>query len=614
MDPTLIIYGIRALLRISREGQAAYAQFEKDKPALFPTGVLAPATDLAFILDVFSRPQHVGETAPGGPYERYFRGTAINHDVPGATEIVFMRAVQLDAEDSTAQLGTSRRIELGGAVLINQWATDKAPVGPVGRLVVTLADVALEFVGANPSLLGVGGNGEKLIGAIAADLAAMIPDDAAQCGPQSQLAERVVGIFLRAGLKALDEQTDAILGEDHLRALVHNTLPPLISALPSDFSTNLQAQAQWRTVADALLGPAACAAMSAVAANPSAFFGGRFDGSKAAGALTRALLTQASQTGLRQQFTEAGFIGLYKAALGVAAERPALFLGRAGTPAERLAEDLFRNVATTVKDAPAPFNTDLGAELAVAALEAVQANGDQFIDRTRPWENVVGSMVLEVVNGLKAAVATPGSGSVATLFSERQLVNLGRIFLLQAARTPGMIAPGRTELQAIVRSVAAAMAADEDLLLTPDDWMAIAAAAMEEAAANPGRLFPIDDTSPADSIGVRLIQSLLDVAASEMKNGRGRGPVLFGKALREAVILTLQTVSGNVKAAMDNQAALVALATTLSALVRARPAKYGRREWLFLYRTLLVRVLNGTAVDTLTETEFDNILAGGTVA
>lgn len=45
---------------------------------------------------------------------------------------------------------------------------------------------ALESVGASPSLLGVGGNGGKLIGAIASDPAAMLPDDAATLGSRGR--------------------------------------------------------------------------------------------------------------------------------------------------------------------------------------------------------------------------------------------------------------------------------------------------------------------------------------------------------------------------------------------------------------------------------------------
>ena len=50
-------------------------------------------------------------------------------------------------------------------------------------------------------------------------------------------------------------------------------------------------------MADALLGPAASAAISTVAANPAAFLGATFDPNRAIGALTQAMLKQAATTG-----------------------------------------------------------------------------------------------------------------------------------------------------------------------------------------------------------------------------------------------------------------------------------------------------------------------------
>src|SRR5262247_2813162 len=325
MDPTLIIFGIRALIRLAREGVAAFNQFERDRPALFPDGLSADFRQIDFIRTTFI-PDHQDLLTGGGAFAKYWAGTA-PAKVPGAMEALYIGAVQLFSEDQAKkkQVTPRKGVEIGGAVMIQQWASGKGPVGPVGRMVITMADVGLEFVGANPSLLGVGGNGEKLIGALATNLADMIPDAGDALGPKSQLAERFVGIFLRDGLKTL----------------IKNTLPPIIAALPA----NLADQARWRDVADALLGPAASAAISTVAANPRAFLGARFDPNQAIGALTQAMLQQAAKTGLKQEFTEAGFIGLYQAALGVAAERPELFLGRPGTPAQQLASDLFAKLA-----------------------------------------------------------------------------------------------------------------------------------------------------------------------------------------------------------------------------------------------------------------------------
>ncbi len=611
MDPTLIIFGIRALIRLAREGISAFNQFERDRPALFPDGVSADFRQIDFIRNTFF-PDHADLLTGSGAFAKYWSGTA-PAAVPGALEALYIGAVKLFAEDQARkkQVSPRRGVEIGGAVMIKQWADGKGPVGPIGRMVLTMADIGLEFVGANPSLLGVGGNGEKLLGALATNLSDMIPDDGDAMGPKSQLAERFVGIFLRAGLKTLNDQPGLVVREDHLRELIRNTLPPIIAALPS----GLAEQSRWRDVADALLGPAASAAISTVAANPAAFLGATFDPNRAIGALTQAMLQQAATTGLKQEFTESGFISLYQAALGVAAARPELFLGRPGTSAEKLASDLFAKVAGTLKTAAPPFNSDLGTALAVDVLDAVKQDGPRFFEKEGPWENAVGTMALQVVDGLKVGLTDPASGGIKTVLSQQQLVELARIFLTQAAKTPGMVAGGSTELQAIVGGVAKAMAEDKNLLLASDDWLAIAGVAAEEAAANPQRLFKINTATPGGAIGSEVIKDLLSVAGVDLaKGGRKGGGVLFGATLREAITVALKSAAGNAKATVDHQAALKGLAETLSDLVRTHPDQYGSKEWLSLYQALIGRVLHGGPIGTLTEAEIRKILEGGPVA
>ncbi|MBP1686501.1 MAG: hypothetical protein H6Q33_2644 [Deltaproteobacteria bacterium] len=605
MDPSIIVFGIRTLLRLRREGIAAVKQYERDKAVLFPDAISADFRDIDFIRDTFF-PDHSDLITAGGALAKFWHGTR-PAPVPGALEALYMTAVQLRADDAAKkhEASAERGIEVGGALMIQQWADGKGPVGAMGRMVLSLTDIALEFVGANPSLLGIGGDGEKLVAALAANLSEMIPDDAEDFGGKSQLAERFVGIMLRAGLKTLNDQPDWVVRTTDLQQLVKHTLPPLIAALPEKLSE----QSQWRDVADALLGPAASAAMATVAANPSAFLGATFDPHRAMGALTQAMLREACRTGLKQQFTETGFVALYTATLGVAAERPELFVGRPGTPTEQLAVDLFGDVAGALKASPPPFDKDLGAHLAVAVLDAVKDNGLNFLDASAPWESAVGAMALQVVDGLKVALTDPATGGIKSVFTQRQLLEFARIFLAQAAKTPAMIAGGNMELQAIVGGVAAAMSQDKDLLLTPDDWLTIAAVAAEEGAANPQRLFP----TAAGSLGVgaELLKDLLAVATAECGGGRNAGGVLFGATLREAMVLALRTAAGNVKAAAEYQAALKDLAKTLSEFVRGHPNQYGSEQWLVLYRHLIPRVLQGGAMGTLTKRQINTILGRG---
>ena len=257
---------------------------------------------------------------------------------------------------------------------------------PLGRLVSVLADVALEFVGANPGVLGVGGTGEKLIGAFAANLAEMIPDDADVRGPHSQFAEQVVGIVLRAGLDVLSRHPDAVVGSRHLQQLVRDIVPPVVRQLPAELSE----QSRWRDVVEALVGPAAGAAIAAVAGDPWAFLGRDADPDDTLGALTHAMLDQANRQGLERRLTDSGWIGLYRAALGVAVERPDLF--RRSGVAVATGQALFEGLGAALAGAPPPFDGDLGGDVAVAALEAVRAGGARCLDATS-WPQGVATLI-----------------------------------------------------------------------------------------------------------------------------------------------------------------------------------------------------------------------------
>jgi len=83
MDPTLIIFGIRALIRLAREGVAAFNQFERDRPALFPDGLSADFRQIDFIRTTFI-PDHQDLLTGSGAFAKYWSGTA-RAKVPGAS-------------------------------------------------------------------------------------------------------------------------------------------------------------------------------------------------------------------------------------------------------------------------------------------------------------------------------------------------------------------------------------------------------------------------------------------------------------------------------------------------------------------------------------------------
>ena len=609
MEPTLIVFAIRAVLRVGRAGMQAFNQYERDREALLPrlqkTDFMTEDEFIATTLRIDATARLEDATDLG----HFWTGIGPLPSDPRAKEVLRQAALQIDAARKAHDHGYLPELgaELAGGALIKQWSESKEPVPPWARLALTMADVALEFFAAKPSVLGIGSNGEKLIGAFAGNLAELIPDDTEAFGLKRQFGERLVEIMLRAGLETLSEHSGLVLRQEHLQQLVREALPPLIAALPQTLSE----QSQWRDVMEALLGPTVQAALTVLAANPSTYFGRTFDPGQALGAVTQALLKQANALGLRDQFSDAGLAALFHSVAHVAAERPELFLGRPDSTGEKIAAALFVKVATTLTNASPPFNTDLGIDLIVAAMDILRTNVPGFLDPQQPWEAMAATAAQQVIQGLQDGFKTRGLSGLHQLLSQRQLTELGRIFLTQISKTPQMVVGGRLELQAIVQGVAEAMAQDTHLLLTPDDWLRLAEVAAGEAVANPGRLFKLAPSAPGDAVGTVLIHGLLAVAAAELQSGgRDAGGVMFGATLREAIVIALHAASGNAKAVLQNQQALQQLAQNLSDLVRGEPGRFGSKEWLGLYRRLAPKALGEGAV-TLTEPLITEILAGG---
>jgi hypothetical protein len=485
--------------------------------------------------------------------------------------------------------------------LIRQWDPKKpAPLSPLARVILTAGDIALEYVAINPGLFGVGGNGEKLIGAFAQNLAELLPDDG-EFGDNQHFGQRLLGIFLRAGFETIQQNPAWILPEKHIQKMIAASVGPIIDAMP----TSITEQIKYREVVDALMGPAASAALQTVADNPAAFWGDDFGASTAVGALTQALLAQAAKIGLRQSFTQEGLIQLYKALLGVAATKPNLFAAADGTPRMDLAADLLARFAEGLIAAPPPFSGKVGVELAAAALDTMGRYAYRFADPTRPWEKAAAAMAAQTMAGLAKALAAGPAGNA--LFSTDQLIELGRILLAQIGATPEMVTGREEVLSQLVAAVAQAMAADTKLLLDGDDWLEIVRVMAEEAARNPGRLFKLDPGDAAQAAAADIVRTVLEGAATAIEDHRSGGAtVLFGRTLRAAIILSLRLFSGNPRVAEQALPVLKVKIDELNALVATHADRFGSTQWLSLFQLLLDTVIRGEDPPKLTA---DNALA-----
>ncbi len=606
ITPEMVIFALRALIRIGAAARESFEQRLRDADVIMP---LPEKADLKYITFIRS-------IADDDKYrERFLNGDLANFwnadkEVPEDNEEARRRiieAIELIREDKFAtpdektMAGGALSAEETGYLILKQWADSSAPPPPLARVVLTMAEVALEFVGSNPAVLGVGSTGGKLITALSWNLHELLPeaddpkDWQAKDWSRFYFARRALAIFLHAGLKTIAERPELLIEEKQYRELAANVLTPLVKR----FEQDPEKVPGWLVFRDTLFGPMAGAAFRTLASHQEAFLGGKFSDSTAVGALTRAMfetIADAGETGIRNVFSDDGLVQLYQSVLGVMVSRPELFVGKETTVEARLKRDLFKNVAAALRTSPPPFNRELAAPLAVAAVDALGNYAANCLDENEAWEAVAEKSIVAFVEGLKQG-AENGSleATVSRVLSREQMVAFAEIFFTQAAQTPGMLLAGSDsqELENLVGAVAHAMSLDAARLLSGKDWLAIARVAAEEAAKNPDRLFNIDVADPQSQLGAALIRQLLLGAADSFGTAaRQEGKILFGETLRHVIVTSFKAASGNIEGAAQHLDELQALEKRINKLAADNKHTIGMREAIALFERLVIAVID----------------------
>nr|VFJ45768.1 MAG: hypothetical protein BECKFM1743A_GA0114220_1002910 [Candidatus Kentron sp. FM]VFJ45966.1 MAG: hypothetical protein BECKFM1743C_GA0114222_1003210 [Candidatus Kentron sp. FM]VFK07411.1 MAG: hypothetical protein BECKFM1743B_GA0114221_1004010 [Candidatus Kentron sp. FM] len=607
MNPTLIVFGIQSVIKLGRVSHSALEQWSRDKEVLFPVVNRASTSTFSETRAYFRRSENAPLVAEGGPYSVYWhQGNNLPINTPATLDALFTVMLKREAENHENPTNSA----IPGAFLVGQWNSTDGPISPIARVILSAADIALDYAAINPSIFGVDGNGEKLLGAYAKNLSILIPDDG-NFGVRDRFAERLAGVFLRAGLQTLTDHSDWAVSEEHLEKLLTNSIKPLLEdgVFPSDITKQLK----WDDVTETLMGPVAAAALETVANHQTAFLGDDFDPDKALGAITRAVFLKAAEDDtLKDQFKKQGLVELYRAALGVAAERPGLFLGDADTSAEKLANDLFARIFTVLKD-ESPFNQDgglftkeVGLKLAATAIEAIGSNAHNFTDPAKPWEQVAADTVKFLAQQMANSIKN--NENLKSVLRQEHLIEIGRIVLTRIAETPGMVVDSDKEAwHGVISAVANAMKADEKLLLTGNDWKLIAVAAAEQAAINPGRLFDWEPSDPNKVLAGELMSTVLKASARLLQEQQlKKRAVLYGSTLREAMIIVIEHTSPSTDPALIDP-----VITDLHRLVAEHAERYGAKEFLLVLERILSGAKQGEQIPTINQANVDAILQAG---
>ena len=469
-----------------------------------------------------------------------------------------------------------------GLQVLEQWSSAANRQTALGRIGIELADIALDYVGANPRLFGVEGEGAKLITSVAASLSELLPCPDDPSPAKAAFAAGAVRIFTEAGLRALSNNVDNTIHAAHLREIAKSMLKPLLDAV----AAGDQADQPWYDLRDEFLGPVAEAAIAGLAKHQAAIFGSRFAIDKQLGRLTQAVLMAIKDDGIADDLGKAGVLRIYKALLNTVAERPGLFVS-GGDTTNALTRELLTDTAKALRAHTPPFDQALMTDLAVTSIDVVRRNAATLIKvDAGEWSgaaNKIASFLLQDISeGLSAGLQGNATG-LQRMFSNAQTGALLRIVAEEVAATPGMIAGIRSpEVRELVSILTRVIAQQQGTALGAVDWLAVARLAVREVAQNPGRLIKANLPQTERQLLFILLNNVVSAVSSAGQ--RSDGNVLFGETLIEIIKHTLSTAASHAAKALANESALQDLIAGLATFAGQHQGEIGRREVIALFK------------------------------
>ncbi len=217
MTPDTVAFAVRSVVRLGSAARQAYEQSVRDATMRIPdlpVPIISNNEALFGFFDVGDRRQRIES---GGDLHDLWVEDSSGNMVPrddAARDILVAEQLkilqQLPGDFRRSWISQRFQQEAMSGVLVKQWKDGTGPPTPALRLILAFTDVALDYVGSNPGILGVGGNGEKLITALSANFRRLLPDVDKKDGWKGKEAttyfvERALSITLHAGLKTISE-------------------------------------------------------------------------------------------------------------------------------------------------------------------------------------------------------------------------------------------------------------------------------------------------------------------------------------------------------------------------------------------------------------------------
>ncbi len=518
---------------------------------------------------------------------------------------------------------------------IKHWVSHDESRQDRNAIIVALAQTGLNLLSAGSHKLGIGADAQRVVTSVATSLDSYFDTHREQFVETAftrGAPKRMFEMFLSTSLDIAANQPELLSDQTHVKAVVAAVAEPLRSLNAENALSGGNLTQRVESIRQAIRGPVLLGMLETLHTHRTQFFGDYPDKQKAAGVVTEALFTglieqaQASPDNVLQIFSEGFVQRTYPLVLSAVAETPEAFIrgkGQHVLGGQELLTSLSRALG---QHSTVARNPDLAADLFAMGMDITRRHARKFaVDEARtaltqwaeekqsvnimedgsdePWAAVGLRIVSTIADGMITQFEQSGLSTnlIAGQIDQPLMLEIVGMVAEQVAETPGMVLPNdvNDEVVQIAKGVAAFIANENAGLLTQRDWKQVSATAVDLAMKNPGALFSIDEHNPTGHLAVQLVNQMLNLAATSLREQsstgatalkRSEGRLLFGETLARALMATLELAVSNARVLLQPRSlpAMLEFAQTLNQMAAGSEHLRGRQmtadDWIYAFR------------------------------
>ena len=534
MDPTLVLFGIQAGLKVGKKVNDILVDDTKEDLLVLPLGDLFGSIQVAQANMFFNREENFHLIEEGGPYHGFNSEQKLS---------AYKTILKITDDLGNSESDTAEAVDV--VVNINKFEQYKKGFGanpPVQRLLGTIVEIGIDYLVDNPQTLGNGSSARPLLESFVQSL------DEVDFS-EDKFAD-VAGEVLVASLKILGDHTSLVSSDKRIQVLLGGITKSLIEDMTgvNDLGAEVRRKEFYKRVTGSILK----GGIAAFNDNAELFI----QGNDTTRDLVRSTLTQFINgfSNNEDLFTTETTELLFRSALGAVTENPEFIND------EFLRKLLTNSIASlTSANGQKIFSKSTIPMVLRSALQTVGENSEMLVSPDTPERQFLANALSSITLGLSSELV---DGNLVKLFSSNQMANLAEIIFKEIGKEPELLLGDvgsdekKAALTQIIASVAGALGDNPRKYITGEGAVDLLHLSLRIGLKNIDKLLDLDSDDPKTNL---LYQVLKEVISTVGESGDPR-KLLTRDTILDIVTEVLPIISSNLDSTLADQDKLVGIA------------------------------------------------------